>query len=146
MIALSGAVAKIARTIHSSKCYLVPRNDGRILAGATVEHVGFRKANTAGGVNSLLRAAIEIAPSLQDSEIVEMWSGLRPDTPDHLPALGHGGVDNLFLATGHFRNGILLAPVTARLIAEQLINSRTPDELKPFSIERFEKIAAVSGQ
>jgi glycine oxidase len=146
MIALSSESAQIARTIHSSKCYVVPRNDGRILVGATVEHVGFHKANTAGGVNSLLAAAIEIAPSLHECEIVEMWSGLRPDTPDHLPGLGSCGVDNLLLATGHFRNGILLAPVTAELIAELLINSRTPEELKPFSPDRFEKTTAASSQ
>ena len=117
MIALAGAPVSINRTLHSSRCYLVPRKDGRVLVGATVEYVGFRKANTAGGINSLLAAAIEVAPSLRACEIVETWSGLRPDTSDHLPLIGPSGIDNLLLATGHFRNGILLAPVTAELIA-----------------------------
>ena len=145
MIALGGPPASINRTLHSSKCYLVPRNDGRILVGATVEYVGFRKANTAGGVNSLLASAIEIMPSLQSCEVVATWSGLRPDTSDHLPVIGPSGVDNLLLATGHFRNGILLAPVTAELIAERIIKGRDREELKPFSFERFEKMSAVSG-
>jgi glycine oxidase len=145
MIALRAAGLSINHILHSSKCYLVPRNDGRILAGATVEYAGFHKAVTAHGINSLLEAAIELVPALEASEIVESWSGLRPDTIDHLPVLGLSGIDNLLLATGHFRNGILLAPITAELIAECLINSRTPDELRPFGSERFEE-TSVAGR
>ncbi|HKS40938.1 MAG TPA: glycine oxidase ThiO [Blastocatellia bacterium] len=137
MIALRATDSSINHTLHSSKCYLVPRNDGRILAGATVEYAGFHKAVTAHGINSLLAAAIELVPSLKTAEMIEAWSGLRPDTSDHLPVIGQTGIDNLLLATGHFRNGILLAPLTAELIAECLINNRAPDMLRPFGFERF---------
>ncbi|HST20149.1 MAG TPA: glycine oxidase ThiO [Blastocatellia bacterium] len=137
MIALRATDFSINHTLHSSKCYLVPRNDGRILAGATVEYAGFHKAVTAQGINSLLAAAIELVPSLKTAEMIEAWSGLRPDTSDHLPVIGQTGIDNLLLATGHFRNGILLAPITAELIAECLINNRAPDVLRPFGFERF---------
>ncbi len=144
MIALRASGFSINHTLHSSKCYLVPRNDGRILAGATVEYAGFHKAVTAHGVNSLLAAAIELVPSLKTSEMIEAWSGLRPDTSDHLPVIGQTGIDNLLLATGHFRNGILLAPITAELIAECLINNRTPDVLRPFGFERFYETSMAS--
>jgi glycine oxidase len=121
MIAVRGATALINRVLHSKKCYLIPRKDGRILIGATVEYAGFHKAVTVEGINSLLAAAIEMVPSIRACEVIESWSGLRPDTPDHLPIIGESGIKNLLLATGHFRNGILLAPVTAELITESLI-------------------------
>ena len=121
MIAVRHARPLINRVLHSKNCYLVPRNDGRILIGATVEYVGFHKAVTVEGVTALLCAATEIVPSISDCEIIESWSGLRPDTPDHLPVIGESGIRNLSLATGHFRNGILLAPVTAELITDSLI-------------------------
>jgi glycine oxidase len=133
MVALKGST-EINHVLHSSKCYLVPRRDGRILIGATVEYVGFEKAVTAGGISSLLDAAMELVPSLKDAQIVETWSGLRPDTRDHLPVIGKSGIDNLFLATGHFRNGVLLAPITASLMAEAIINSSEPDDLRTFGV------------
>ena len=141
MLAVKGASSLIKSVVHSSKCYLVPRRDGRILIGSTMEYAGYRKGVTAGGINSLLSAAIELIPAIRDFEVIETWSGLRPDTDDHLPVLGFSGVDNLFLATGHFRNGILLAPITAELIAETLINGRAIKELEPFTIERFESLS-----
>lgn len=137
MIALKGLRAPMNHVIHSSRCYVIPRRDGRVLIGATVEHVGFTKGITAAGIGSLLAAAVEISPDLKSLEIVEMWSGLRPDTVDHLPILGPSGVDNLFLATGHFRNGILLAPITAELVAKSIETSGVPPPLLPFTIERF---------
>jgi thiazole synthase len=94
------------------------------LVGATVEYVGFHKAVTVEGINALLSAAIELVPSIKDCEIIESWSGLRPDTPDHLPVIGESGINNLLLATGHFRNGILLAPITAELITKSLIRGK----------------------
>lgn len=139
MIAVKGPTCAITRVLHSSKVYLVPRRDGRILIGATVEYAGFRKAVTVEAVNNLLGAAVELVPSLKQLEIVETWSGLRPDTSDHLPIIGPGGVDNLLLATGHFRNGILLAPITADLVSELVTSGRLPDRLKPFGIDRFEQ-------
>lgn len=138
MVAVRGGTCPISRVIHSSKVYVVPRRDGRILIGATVEYAGFRKAVTAEGISRLLAAAIEVLPELKEFEIVECWSGLRPDTMDHLPIIGASGIENLWLATGHFRNGILLAPITADKIAMSVEQSRSSDLLAPFGIERFE--------
>jgi glycine oxidase len=118
MIALRAENASIERVLWSEHVYLVPRNDGRIVAGATVEYVGFDKEITAGGLQKILNGAVEIAPALADAKIEETWAGLRPDSPDHLPIIGPTGLDGLLIATGHFRSGILLAPVTARLIRE----------------------------
>src|ERR1041384_1761252 len=137
MLAVRGSRAPITRVLHSSSVYIVPRNDGRILIGATVEYAGFHKAVTAGAINQLLTSAVELMPSLTTFEIIETWSGLRPDTSDHLPIIGTSGIDNLLLATGHFRNGILLAPLTASLIAEFLNGNREPVELRYFSIDRL---------
>lgn len=126
-----------SRVLHSSKVYLVPRRDGRILIGATVEYAGFNKAVTVQGLGYLIDAASELMPSLRDFEVVESWSGLRPDTRDHLPVLGHAGIENLWLATGHFRNGILLAPITADSIAHAVTGDAKLDLLGPFGAERF---------
>jgi glycine oxidase len=144
MIAVRGGTCPLNRVLHSSKVYLVPRRDGRILIGATVEYAGFLKEVTVGAIEHLLSAAVELAPSLREFEIVETWCGLRPDTFDHLPIIGPSGVNNLLLATGHFRNGILLAPITAGLVAECFMSNRAPDELLPFSIERFVEKPAMS--
>ena len=114
MIAVRGERCPITRVVHSSSVYVVPRRDGRVLIGATVEYTGFQKAVTVSAVNHLLKAGLELVPSLGQCEVVEMWSGLRPDTIDHLPIIGLSGIDNLMLATGHFRNGILLAPDHSR--------------------------------
>jgi glycine oxidase len=137
MIAVKGATCPITRVLHSGKVYLVPRRDGRILIGATVEYAGFRNAVTIAGISYLLSAATELVPSLKDCEVVESWSGLRPDTVDHLPILGASSLENLFLATGHFRNGILLAPLTAALIANTVVSGHQPKEIEPFGIDRF---------
>lgn len=118
MIALRAKDASIEHVLWSEHIYLVPRNDGRIVAGATVEYVGFDRKVTAGGLQKILDGAIEIAPALADAKIEESWAGLRPDSPDHLPIIGPAGLDGLLIATGHFRSGILLAPITARLIRE----------------------------
>jgi glycine oxidase len=118
MVSLRAPETKIERVLWADKVYLVPRNDGRVLAGATVEYVGFDKTTTAGAIEKLLADAIELAPPLTNATIEEVWAGLRPDSPDHLPILGPTDVENLFLATGHFRSGILLAPITARLMRE----------------------------
>lgn len=137
MIAVRGRAGDINRVIHSSRVYIVPRRDGRILIGATVEYAGFQKAVTVDAIKTLLSAAVELVPSLRELEIVETWSGLRPDTIDHLPIIGPSGIENLLLATGHFRNGVLLAPITAQLIGEIIVDGRIRDELRPFGAERF---------
>jgi len=138
MVAVKSETCPINRVIHSSKVYLVPRRDGRILIGATVEYAGFLKAVTVGAIKHLLSAAVELAPSLREFEIVETWSGLRPDTTDHLPIIGPSGIDNLLLATGHFRNGILLAPNTAEPIHQSIDHGKVSDDVIPFGIGRFE--------
>ncbi len=139
MVAVRGVAGGLRHVLHSSRAYIVPRNDGRIVIGATVEYVGFNKAVTAGGIRGLLDAAIEMVPSLADADVVEAWAGFRPDTDDHLPVLGPCEIANLFLATGHFRNGILLAPVTAELLARCVTEQTIPDALRPFLINRFDE-------
>ncbi len=123
MTALRSDGVEIERVLWSDKIYLVPRNDGRILAGATVEYVGFDKHVTAGGLEQLLSRALELAPSLVSARVEETWAGLRPASPDHLPILGAADLEGLLIATGHFRSGILLAPVTARLMREWVTES-----------------------
>jgi glycine oxidase len=137
MVALRAADTSIERVIWSEHVYLVPRNDGRILAGATVEYVGFEKIPTVGGLSKLLAAAIETVPGLADAKIEEHWAGLRPDTPDHLPILGPAGVEGLVMATGHFRSGILLAPITARLVREWITLRSVSVDWERFGPMRF---------
>ncbi len=138
MIAVKGDGCPITRVVHSSSVYVVPRRDGRILIGATVEYTGFKKEVTVSAINHLLKAGLELVPSLGQFAVVETWSGLRPDTIDHLPIIGPSGIDNLILATGHFRNGILLAPVTAELVADTVVQGRVSDDLKPFGVSRLD--------
>ena len=125
--------------IHSSGCYLVPWPDGRILVGSTVENVGYNKEVTAKGMQQLLEAAIKVAPDLASAAIQDVWAGLRPDTPDNLPILGTTAIPNLIIASGHFRNGILLAPITAKLIADLIITGHTSISLDLFRPGRFAK-------
>ena len=138
MVALRADEVKLQRVLWSEHIYLVPRNDGRILAGATVEYVGFDKRTTVGGIEKILSAAIELAPGLANARIEETWAGLRPDTPDHLPILGPTDLDGLLMATGHFRSGILLTPITARLIREWITEQRVSVEWERFSPLRFQ--------
>jgi glycine oxidase len=141
MAALRADDVEIQRVLWAEKIYLVPRNDGRILAGATVEHVGFDKRTTAGGIQKILSAAIELAPGLANARIEETWAGLRPDSPDHLPILGPTDMDGLLLATGHYRSGMLLTPITARLIREWITEQRVSVDWDRFSPLRFQSAA-----
>ncbi len=113
-------VAPCRRIVASERVYLVPRPDGRLIAGATVEEQGFDTAVTAGGVHELLREAYRLLPEVAEMELVEAAAGLRPGTPDNLPLVGPSGVEGLLWATGHYRNGILLAPLTANLLVDRL--------------------------
>jgi len=106
--------------VAAERVYLVPRPDGRLIVGATVEEQGFDTTVTAGGVHELLREAYRLLPEVAEMELVEASAGLRPATPDNLPRVGPSDVDGLLWATGHYRNGILLAPLAANLIVEQL--------------------------
>jgi len=108
------------RIVASERVYLVPRPDGRLVVGATVEEQGFDTAVTTGGVHELLREAYRLLPDLAEMELVEATAGLRPGTPDNLPLVGPSGVDGLLWATGHYRNGILLAPLAAESIVAEL--------------------------
>lgn len=142
MIALRTDHLNIERVLWSEKVYLVPRNDGRILAGATLEYVGFDKRVTAGGIEKILAAAIELAPGLRDARVEDTWAGLRPDSADHLPILGPTDLEGLLMATGHFRSGILLTPVTARLLSEWITEQKVSVDWERFSPLRFQSAAA----
>jgi glycine oxidase len=111
----------LERVVRFAGGYLVPRADGRYVLGATVEERGFERYATAGGVYELLRDAHEIVPGVSELQIEELCVGLRPGTPDNLPVIGAGALDGLIWATGHHRNGILLAPLTAELVAQELV-------------------------
>jgi glycine oxidase len=137
MMALRSDALEIEHVLWSEKIYLVPRNDRRILAGATVEYLGFNKDVTAGGVQKILSAAIELAPELANAKVEETWAGLRPDSPDHLPILGPTDLEGLLIATGHFRSGILLTPITARLVREWVTQQRVSVDWERFSPLRF---------
>jgi glycine oxidase len=119
--------APCERIVASERVYLVPRPDGRLIAGATSEERGFDTAVTAGGVHELLREAYRLLPDVAEMEMVASMAGLRPGTPDNLPLIGPGAVEGLILATGHYRNGILLAPLTADAVAALLNGEKLPE-------------------
>ena len=136
MAALRPATMPLRRVVRGPS-YLVPRTDGRLLIGATVEYAGFERAVTPAGIGRLLTDAGRMVPALAAAPIVETWCGFRPDTPDHLPILGPAEVDGLWFATGHFRNGILLAPATAQALAEWITEGSTALPVERFSAMRF---------
>jgi glycine oxidase len=141
MIALSVPVGLVRRATWVPGAYLVPRDDGRLLIGATVESTGFDERTTAQGIHELLHAALAAAPALATFTMTESWAGLRPGTPDGLPFLGPTPIDGFFLAAGHYRNGILLAPATARSIADA-IETGDVSALEPFLLARLGTEAA----
>jgi glycine oxidase len=134
------ASPRIARhVIYSPRGYVIPRLDGRLLAGATTEHTGFEKRVTAEGVNTVTANAIEIVPVIGSLALRESWSGLRPRAADDLPVLGEcAEVKGLYFAAGHYRNGILLTPVTGELIADEILSGTAPRMLAAFSPDRFQ--------
>ena len=119
--------------------YIVPRLDGRLILGTTVEEMGFDTSVTAGGLMNILRGCWEILPSIVDLPVDEVWAGLRPGSRDDAPILGPTPVKGLIMATGHYRNGILLAPITAEAITRYILSGELPEIAKPFTIERFVK-------
>lgn len=144
MICLDAKPQLTRHVIFSPRGYLVPRQDGRLLAGSTSESAGFTKQVTAGGISTILANAQEISPAVSRLPIVDTWSGLRPRAADGLPVMGPcGEIDGLFYATGHYRNGILLAPVTGELIAEAVVAGHVSSLLAAFSPNRF-NLAPVS--
>ncbi|XGV95280.1 MAG: glycine oxidase ThiO [Leptolyngbya sp. BL-A-14] len=132
-----GQELSLQTVLFGSEIYIVPRQDGRIVIGATSEDVGFAPNNTPEGVQALLERAIRLYPTLRQFPIQESWWGFRPATPDELPLLGASPYDNLTLATGHYRNGILLAPVTAQLIADRILHQKNDPLLNAFHWSRF---------
>src|SRR6266852_316197 len=128
MIALLHAGRPIRRVLRSEHTYIVPRDQANpqlLVVGSTLELAGYEKGITSGGIEKILSGVNELAPELAQAEIVETWCGLRPGTPDQLPILGPTELEGLVMATGHYRNGILLAPVTAKLITEWIVERRT---------------------
>jgi glycine oxidase len=127
-----------ARVIRAPDAYILPKGDGRVLIGATEEEMGFDTTPTAGPVMRLIERAWEAVPSIYDLSIDEIVAGLRPGTRDHEPLIGESGMDGLVFATGHYRHGILLAPVTAYVVAGMILEGETPDYVLPFSPVRFQ--------
>jgi len=123
--------------VRAGHHYLVPRSGGRVVAGTTVEYVGFEKAVTGEGLRSILQGVMRMTPLVKDFKFRRAWSGLRPDTSDHLPILGTGEIPNLVFATGHFRNGILLAPITAEIVEELIVKGVTSRPIEPYRPGRF---------
>jgi glycine oxidase len=131
-----------SHVIYSPRGYIVPRRDGRLLAGSTSESAGFTKQVTAGGMSSILSNAQEIAPAISTLPVTDSWAGLRPRAADGLPVLGPcDEIDGLFYATGHYRNGILLAPITGSLISEAIVTGTASRLLIPFSPNRFNVVS-----
>ncbi len=118
--------------------YLIPRSDGRLVIGATQEEAGFDKQTLPETIQKLRQAAMNLVPKLAEARILEAWAGLRPGTPDGLPILGATPTPRYFVATGHFRDGILLAPVTAKLMAQMILGQKPEFDLEAFGAERFE--------
>lgn len=131
------------RNVRTMDVYVVARGDGRSVVGATVEELGFDTTVTAGGVHSLLRDAIRVLPDVAEQRLSECVAGLRPGSRDNCPMLGPGEPEGLVVATGHYRNGILLTPATGDLIAELLVTDATPAAIRPFSPTRFAEAGAA---
>ena len=137
MLALAMPRGLVRRALWYSDGYVVPRDDGRLLVGATVEDVGFDVRVTADGVRTLLDAVLRALPALRDLALVETWAGLRPGSADGLPYIGFGALGGYAVATGHFRNGILLAPATATMLADIIEGKACVVEPGPFSPQRL---------
>ncbi|WP_242587721.1 glycine oxidase ThiO [Streptomyces sp. MST-110588] len=136
-----GAAPFLSRTVRAvvrgGHLYLVPRENGELVVGATSEELGWDTTVTAGGVYELLRDAHELVPGITELPLVEVRAGLRPGSPDNAPLLGPTALPGLLAATGHYRNGVLLTPVTGDVMAEVLVSGRLPEEARPFSPQRF---------
>jgi glycine oxidase len=127
----------VRHVVRTPDVYLIPRSDGRLLIGATLEEAGFDKQTVPETLQKLRAAALDLVPKLADATILEAWAGLRPGTPDQLPILGLTATPGYYVATGHFRDGILLAPVTAKAMASLIAKTEPVHNLSPFSPSRF---------
>jgi glycine oxidase len=137
VLLLRPRVPVASRILWGPRCYLVPRADGCLLVGATVEDVGFDESTTIAGLSGLMQAAIELVPALADAALVEVRAGLRPVTRDELPVIGaRAGEPGLVYAAGHYRNGALLAPITARIVADAVLDGRRHPALDALGPDR----------
>lgn len=127
----------LQHVVRTPKVYLIPRSDGRLLVGATVEEAGFDKRTVPSTIQRQHQIALETMPKLRDAKILEDWAGLRPGTPDALPILGETSIRGYYAATGHFRDGILLAPITAQVMTAVINGQPLEYDLTPFSPTRF---------
>ena len=130
----------VRRAVLSPHAYLVQRRDGRLLVGSTIERVGFEKALTLAGMAGILNGVRRMTSVVDHSPLLDAWAGFRPQTPDHQPILGETPVEGLYVATGHFRHGILLAPVTACLMTDLIVTGRSAFDLSPFAATRFQPV------
>jgi glycine oxidase len=145
VLLLQAATPPFRHTLHTPSVYLVPRLDGRIVVGATEKHgAGYDKTVGADAVGQLLARAREAAPLLEAADFMDAWAGLRPGTLDRRPILGPSAMPGLVYCTGHFRNGVLLAPLTARLMTQYLVGGSLPAELLPFGPDRFDSFSTTS--
>ncbi len=136
---------KVQHVLYSPRGYIVPRLSGRLLAGSTTEQVGFDKHVTGGGIHTITTHALELAPgAILNATLIDAWAGLRPRAEDELPVIGAcAEVRGLFYATGHYRNGILLAPVTGELVAAHIATGDAPALLEDFSPDRFQMVGII---
>ena len=140
MLAVASPQHNLVRhVIRTPDVYLVPRTNGRILIGSTLEDAGFDKRTDANTIQRMHQAAIRLVPQLKEALTLEAWAGLRPGTPDDLPILGATGTPGCFVATGHFRDGILLTPVTAHVMAQVITGVQADHDIAKFSPLRFQK-------
>jgi glycine oxidase len=128
----------VRHVVRTPDVYLIPRSDGRLLIGATQEEAGFDKQTVPETLQRLRQAALDLVPKLADARILDAWAGLRPGTPDKLPILGETSTPGYFVATGHFRDGILLAPITARVMSQVIAGQKPEFDLRTFRAERFQ--------
>jgi glycine oxidase len=138
------AAPLLRHVIWLPRGYLVPRQDGRLIVGGTVEERGFDDALTAGGLLALIEAAWRAVPAIEELPVAETWVGFRPGSRDDAPMLGPSGIDGLVVATGHHRNGILLTPLTVEAVSAYVLTGRLPDAVTPFTPERFSRMRCRS--
>ena len=137
MLSFLGPKRLVRHVVMAERAYVVQRRDGRLLVGSTIEMAGFEKTLTLEGIHNILCGLRHLSSLLNECTFVEAWAGFRPYTSDTLPVLGDTSVDGLFVASGHFRHGILLAPITAKLMTELILRGGTSADLAPFTPSRF---------
>ena len=139
MLAFTGPRRLFRRTIMSDRAYAVQRRDGRLLIGSTLEWAGFNKRLTLDGMHGILGGLCRMSSALQRCRFLKAWAGFRPCAKDKLPIMGPTSIDGLYVATGHFRHGILLAPMTAQVMSQLILQGHSAFDLAPFSLSRFRR-------